>query len=95
MAGNILQEAVAGQCFGHGFRFYFTASLSSRGLALHWDGTISLGNILTIIFGAGPVFYIALKTYWLLKEYPPHKHLNGHIIYPTGVTPQEWRGRDK
>jgi hypothetical protein len=50
-----------------------------------WDGTVTLGNALTI----GWVTLIAIA-WWvkfntLLKEYPLHKHIGSVIIYPAGT----------
>jgi hypothetical protein len=57
---------------------------------VHWDGTITLGNVLTIITGA--VFFLAfyakiVNFLAIMKEYPPHRHNLNVIYYPSTMKP--------
>jgi hypothetical protein len=58
-------------------------------MGLHWDGTISLGNIITLLFGAGPILFFVVRIYVLFREFPPHRHMNGDIYYPKGMKPED------
>lgn len=60
---------------------------------MHWDGTITLGNLLTIATIAGTILIGYSKVYariirfmdkieFLMSEYPPHKHAGDSVIYP-------------
>lgn len=60
---------------------------------MHWDGTVTLGNLLTIASIAVTLFVGYNKIYtrvirfmdkieFLLAEYPPHKHAGDTVIYP-------------
>lgn len=26
----------------------------------------------------------------IFREYPPHKHINGHVLFPKGMSPDKW-----
>ena len=57
---------------------------------MHWDGTITLGNVLTIIifFGSFLAFYAKIvRLFAILQEYPPHRHNGNAVIYPKGMNP--------
>jgi hypothetical protein len=59
---------------------------------LHFDGTITLGNILTIITGltAFLAFYSKMvRLFAILTEYPPHRHNGDVVIYPRGMRPED------
>jgi len=60
-----------------------------------WDGTITLGNLLTILgFGfAALKFYTKVvrfidKLEMLIDEFPPHRHVDGAILFPKGMSPE-------
>jgi len=55
---------------------------------MHFDWTFTLGNLLMLVFGALPILAVVVKTYWLLKEYPPHRHVGNVIVYPAGTRPE-------
>lgn len=61
---------------------------------MHLDWTLNVGTLLSwVIFlaGGGKFFLmvrdalVELKA--LLREYPPHRHVNGIEIYPKGMAP--------
>jgi hypothetical protein len=52
---------------------------------MHWDGTITLGNVLTMI-----VFMLPVIRFWsVFVDFPPHRHARGFIIYPKGMAPKK------
>jgi hypothetical protein len=59
---------------------------------MHWDGTITLGNILTIavFFFSFLAFYSKMvRLFAILQEYPPHRHNGDIIVYPRGMKPDD------
>ena len=59
---------------------------------MHFDGTITLGNVLTIIsFLIGFLMFYAkiVKLFAILQEYPPHRHNGDVIVYPRGMKPED------
>lgn len=65
---------------------------------MHWDGTITLGNVLTIISFA--VFFLIfyariVRLFAIMEEYPPHRHNGDVIVYPRGMTPDHIPKRRK
>lgn len=56
---------------------------------MHWDGTVTLGNLLTICW-----FTLLAVAWWvrmntLLREYPLHRHSGTEIFYPRGMRPEK------
>jgi hypothetical protein len=52
---------------------------------MHWDGTITFGNALTIGWFTFLAIMWWVKFSTLLREYPLHKHIGSVIIYPVGT----------
>jgi hypothetical protein len=52
---------------------------------MHWDGTVTLGNVLTMAVVLFPV----LRFWVVLTDFPPHRHARGYIIYPKGMAPKK------
>ena len=52
---------------------------------MHFDGTITLGNLLTIGVFLWPVIRFTMQT----RDFPLHRHVNGKIFYPKGMAPGE------
>jgi len=53
-----------------------------------WD--ITFGTILSITVFLGITIPLFLRLGSVLRvfgEYPPHRHVNGHILYPRGMRP--------
>jgi hypothetical protein len=47
-------------------------------------------EILVLIFGiAMPAMWGAFRLAMLVREYPPHRHINGKIVFPKGYEPSE------
>lgn len=47
-----------------------------------------------LIFHGVEIFILGVPLWWgairlaiILREYPPHRHDNGHILYPAGYEP--------
>lgn len=58
---------------------------------MRWDGTITLGNLLTIIalLVSFMAFYSRLvRLFAIFEEYPPHRHNADVIVYPRGMKPE-------
>ena len=61
----------------------------------HFDGSITLGNILTILVLLWPVIRFSA----IMRDFPPHRHIAGRegkdiILYPRGMMPGRTRGED-
>jgi len=67
---------------------------------VHWDWTITAGNIIQIIWFTIVIFGASIKIYTkvvrytdklqlLMDEYPPHRHVSDQIVYPAGMKPQD------
>lgn len=47
-------------------------------------------ELLVLIFGvAAPMIWSALRIRSILRDFPPHRHINGSIIYPAEYVPTE------
>jgi hypothetical protein len=65
-------------------------------LFFHWDGTVTFGNVLTMIvftlvflkFYSKIVRFID-KIELIIDEFPPHTHVRGLIRYPKGMEPAD------
>jgi hypothetical protein len=68
---------------------------------INFDGTITLGNILTIISGFIAFLVVYSKMVRLLsiiEQFPPHRHVGNAILYPSGMEPgkiKEGNGRER
>lgn len=56
---------------------------------IHWDGTITLGNLLTIVVLLYPVLRLAS----VMRDFPPHRHIGHEIVYPKGMAPGGSNGK--
>jgi hypothetical protein len=49
-----------------------------------------IGELGVMIFGVvAPVIWATLRIANVLKDFPPHRHVNNKIIYPIGYGPTE------
>lgn len=49
-----------------------------------------VAELSVMVFGmALPLLWGAFRLMTLLKEYPPHRHINGKILFPHGYEPPE------
>jgi len=47
-----------------------------------------LAELTVMVFGmAAPLLWGTFRLMSLLKDYPPHRHINGKIIFPDGYQP--------
>ena len=47
-------------------------------------------EIAVMLFGVAlPMIWGVVRITSLLKDFPPHRHLNGKIVYPAGYQPTE------
>lgn len=47
-------------------------------------------EIVVMFFGvAVPIIWGVVRISSLLKDFPPHRHVNGQILYPSGYEPTE------
>lgn len=57
---------------------------------MNWEIIFHGGELLVLIFGvAAPIIISVLKLRTLLGEYPLHRHVNSHILYPKGYEPPD------
>lgn len=63
-------------------------------MGLRFDGTVTLGNVLTLatilLMGFGAWYKFLRKIDLLIQrmeDFPPHRHTNGGVIYPKGFDP--------
>lgn len=54
---------------------------------MNFDITVHVAELLTIIAAAFFVVRAANRVWYLLKDYPPHRHVNGSIVYPPDFEP--------
>jgi hypothetical protein len=54
---------------------------------VHFDFTISLTTLVQLPI-LGGVWYV-VRFISIQKDYPPHRHVNGKILYPKDYAPQE------
>jgi len=60
--------------------------MSTQLVDLHFSlGELSI--VLSVLFAVWKLYYPLAKILILFDEFPPHKHLNGVIIFPKGMTP--------
>lgn len=48
------------------------------------DNLLHIAEILVI---GAPLWWSAIRLASILKDFPPHRHDNGNIIYPKGYEP--------
>lgn len=58
---------------------------------VNFDPTINLSTLLQLPILAG-VFYV-VRFIVIQKDFPPHRHINGHVLYPKGYTPDPERAK--
>ena len=44
-------------------------------------------HVVEILVLGAPLWWSAFRLASLFKDFPPHRHDNGHIIYPKGYEP--------
>ena len=44
-------------------------------------------HIIEIIFIGAPIWWGVFRLASILKDFPPHRHDNGNILYPKGYEP--------
>lgn len=54
-----------------------------------FDLTIHLAELLIMAGVAWRVIRAANRIESVLKDFPPHRHINGNVIYPVGFEPTE------
>jgi hypothetical protein len=45
------------------------------------------GELLTLIVAGARVVRAANRVLDVMRDFPPHRHVNGHVIYPEGYPP--------
>jgi hypothetical protein len=58
-----------------------------KGLPMNFDLTFHTAELLTIMTAAAYVIRAANRVFTVLKDFPPHRHINGSIVYPEGYEP--------
>lgn len=61
-------------------------------MGLHWDGTVTFGDILMMLsfaFSALLVYGKIMALLTTIREYPLHRHQGDIIIYPHGMKPED------
>ena len=48
------------------------------------DNMLHIAEILVI---GAPLWWGAIRLASIFKDFPPHRHTNGHIFYPKGYEP--------
>lgn len=51
--------------------------------------TVPVTAVIAIVGIAWKVIRVVNRLEMMLQEYPPHRHINGHIVYPKGYTPEK------
>lgn len=54
---------------------------------MSFDLTFHTAELLTVLTAAFFVIRAANRVYSVLRDYPPHAHINGSIVYPEGFPP--------
>lgn len=55
-----------------------------------WELFFHGGELAVLIFGvAAPIVWSSMRLRSLLKDFPPHRHIAGRIIYPSGYEPTD------
>jgi hypothetical protein len=49
--------------------------------------TDTLLHLAEIFIIGAPLWWSAIRLASILRDFPPHRHDNGHIIYPKGYEP--------
>jgi len=49
--------------------------------------TDNILHIVEIVIIGAPIWYGAVRLSSIMKDFPPHRHDNGHILYPKGYEP--------
>jgi hypothetical protein len=52
-----------------------------------WDHIEHLVELGTVAFAAYRVISAANRILDILKDFPPHRHINGRILFPKGYSP--------
>lgn len=47
----------------------------------------NLLHIIEIVVIGAPLWWSVFRLASILRDFPPHRHDNGHIIYPKGYEP--------
>lgn len=60
---------------------------------MHFDFTISLTTVITTVLAMiqGPIAVALWKVVRFMnvqKDFPPHRHINGHVLYPKDYAPE-------
>lgn len=59
-------------------------------MAISWEIIFHGVEVVVLIFGvAWPMLQSANRLKSILQDFPPHRHINGKILYPVGYTPTE------
>jgi len=56
-------------------------------MTMSYDLTFHAAELLVIIAAAWRVIVAANRVSSVLKDFPPHRHVNGSVIYPDGYEP--------
>lgn len=52
--------------------------------------TFHFAELAVLVFGvAAPIIWSSMRLRSILKDFPPHRHINGSIIYPAEYAPTE------
>ncbi len=54
---------------------------------MSYDLAVHLAELLVIAGAAWRVIVAANRVAGVMKDFPPHRHVNGHVIYPDGYEP--------
>jgi len=54
---------------------------------MNFDLTFHTAELLTIMTGCGIRDPRRNRVFSVLKDFPPHRHINGSIVYPEGYEP--------
>lgn len=54
---------------------------------MNFDLQFHIAELLTILTAAFFVIRAANRVWSVLKDFPPHRHINGSIFYPSGFEP--------
>ena len=54
---------------------------------MSYDLSFHIAELLVIGGAAWRVIIAANRVATVLKDFPPHRHVNGHVVYPDGYEP--------
>jgi hypothetical protein len=54
---------------------------------MSYDHIWHLAELLPIAFACWRMFRAANRILDVMKDFPPHRHINGSILYPSGFAP--------